>query len=79
MVGDDNPQMYIFENLNGTGFRCMPDDESCRFGVVWNQTRTEIEYLVEIYFKNILIGLKIPNKLQLFLPQDHPEDRGQNR
>ena len=50
MVGDDNPQMYIFESLNSTGFRCKPDEENCRYGVVWNQTRTEIEYLVDIHF-----------------------------
>ena len=50
MVGDDNPEMYIFESLKGTGFRCRPDDESCRYGVVWNQTRTEIEHLVDIHF-----------------------------
>ena len=50
MVGDDNPEMYIFESLNGTGCRCRPDDENCRYGVVWNQTRTEIEHLVDIRF-----------------------------
>ena len=49
-VGNDNPQMYIFESLNGTGFRCKPDEENCRYGVVWNQTRTEIEHLVDIRF-----------------------------
>ena len=50
VVGDDNPQMYIFENLSGTGFRCKPDDESCRYGVVWNRSRTDIEHLVDIHF-----------------------------
>ena len=50
MVGDDNPEMYIFENLNGTGFRCRPDDDSCRYGVVWNRSRTDIEHLVDIHF-----------------------------
>ena len=50
MVGDDNPEMYIFENLNGTGFRCKPDDESCRYGVVWNRTRTDLEHLAGIHF-----------------------------
>ena len=42
--------MYIFESLNGTGFRCKPDDENCRYGVVWNRTRTGMEHLVDIHF-----------------------------
>ena len=50
VVGDDNPEMYIFENLNSTGFRCRPDDESCRYGVAWNRTRTDLEHLVDIHF-----------------------------
>ena len=48
-VGDDNPEMYIFENLNSTGFRCRPDDESCRYGVVWSGTRTDMKHLVDIH------------------------------
>ena len=53
MVGDDDPEMYIFENLDGTGFRCRPDDESCRYGVVWNRTKTDIEHLVDIHFAEL--------------------------
>ena len=49
-VGNDNPQMYIFESLHGTGFRCRPDGQSCRYSFVWNRTRTYMGHLVEIQF-----------------------------
>ena len=50
VVGDNDPEMYIFESLNGTGFRCKPDDESCRYGVVWNLSTDDKNHLVNIYF-----------------------------
>ena len=73
MVGDDNPQMYIFENLSGTGFRCRPDDDSCRFGVVWNRSRTDIEHLVDIHFDES--GEKI---LQYYFLFANPNTYGDN-